>query len=297
MTDLSLLTVTDLSPLTFAGTVDQWLAYRARLTALGSIARSTYANQAKIGRALCVQLGDIPLAGLRKSHIDVYAAARLQTCAAITVHEEVALLAQILTWAIDERLLADRPRMPIVSVPNIERPLPGDEDFAWYLRTLPARHADALEFMLLTGLAPHELERLQVRDATTDAIAIGGRPDFQVKRESRRREVPLNRTARAIWIRATLGRALDAHPFPTVAAMQKAMRRHFLDRDDAPPAADGLTPKMMRKWFASRIAHGHSEALLQTLLGHAPGSPVTRRHYVRTSQAERRAAVEEVWIP
>jgi len=281
--------------MTLADLIANWIAFRAQLEKLGRLAPSTLKNQRQIAGTISRSLGQHQLAELRKSHLDLFAAERLQTCEPVTVHEEVAVLGQILNWAVDERLLDkdSRPRLPTISVPNVEKPLPSDADYAWYLRTMSPKHGDALQFMCLTGLSPHELERLQVQDydMVSLEILIGEREDFRVKQASRRRRVPLNHGAAALWIKNSLGLPPDSHPFPSRDALQKAMRRHFLDRADAPAGADGLTPKMMRKWFASKVANEASEKVLQALLGHAPGSPVTRKHYVRSTEAERLGAV------
>lgn len=278
---------------TLASVIISWTAHRARMAELSLIAWSTYANQGQIAAILSDKLGATEIDALRKSAIDIYIGERLQTCEPVTIAGEVAVLRQILNWAVDEQLLAVRPRLPTVKVENIEKPLPSDDDYAWYLRTMSPRHSDPLQFMLLTGLAPHELERIHSGDfdTATSEILIGKREDFAVKQPSRRRPIPLNPAALTIWQRVTIGTAADHAPFPRSDAMQKAMRRHFLERADAPAAADGLTPKMMRKWFASRIATEASEAVLQRLLGHAPGSPITRKHYVRTNDEQLRAAV------
>lgn len=274
-----------------------WLAHRARMAELGLIAWSTYGNQSDIAGRLARGLGPVDLAGLRKSHLELYVGTRQQTCQPITIAAELNVLRQALNWAVDEGLLAQRPRFPIVSVPNVEKPLPADADYAWYLRTMPPAHGDALQFMLLTGLSPHELARLQPRDCDDNAgeIVIGGRADFAVKQPSRRRRVPLNQAAWAIWIKWTIGLPADRLVFPQPGTLQKAMRRHFLHRHNSAPAgADGLTPKMMRKWFASKVAAEHSEAVLQRLLGHAPGSPITRKHYVRSTDDQLGRAVSGI---
>lgn len=277
--------------MTLNHTIAQWIAYRGKLLLLGSLAPATHINQAAIANRIACSLGQHPIAALRKSHVDLYVAARLQTCKPVTVHAELAVLRQILNWAVDERTIKERPRLPTVKVPNTEKPLPGDDDYIWYLRHLSEHQSHALEFMLLTGLAPHELARLQPRDIGDGGIVIGGRPDFRVKQESRRRVVPLNPRAALIWSQQSTGRAPDAAVFPRENAMQRAMRRLFLFSPDAPTGADGLTPKMMRKWFASKVAAEHSEAVLQRLMGHAPGSPITRRHYVRSNDQALRDAV------
>lgn len=280
---------------TIAALILDWIRYREKLAKLGRIAPSTWDNQRQIAIGLSGALGELPAPDLRKSHVDLYVAERLQTCKPITVHAELAVLRQILNWAVDERIIKERPRMPTVKVPNVEGSLPADDDYLWYLRNLPAHHSEALEFMLLTGLAPHELARIEVRDISQTGIHIGCRPDFRVKQESRRRIVPLNARASLIANTRAMGRVDTDTVFPREAAMQKAMRRLFLFAPDAPAGAEGLTPKMMRKWFASKVAAEHSEAVLQRLMGHAPGSPITRRHYVRsTDQALKDAVVMRI---
>lgn len=273
--------------------ITRWTNFRRQLCQLGGIRPSTFANQDAIGRILSAGLGHYDIHELRRSHIELWARGRLIDCKPVTVHAELNVLRQILTWAVEERILTEKPRMPTVPVPNVESALPGDDAYLWYLRNLPAHIGSALNFMMLTGLAPHELARLRVEDHRPDTseIAIGHRATFLVKQPSRRRTIPLNQWANTIWTEATLGLAADAHPFPKEGTMQRAMRRLFLSRRDAPADCAGLTPKMMRKWFASKIAAEHSEALLQRLLGHAPGSPVTRRHYVRSQEDQARGAV------
>lgn len=281
---------------TITDTIEQWTTYRAELAQAGAIAASTFKSQSAIARVLELSFGHIMLGSLRKSVIDLFVARRLQNHKPVTVHGEIVIFRQILNWAIDEKLLDAMPRFPTVSVPNIEQALPSNEDFLWYLVNLPQKHSDALEFMLLTGLAPHELERLQTQDYDEgkNEIHIGYRPDFFIKQASRRRAIPLNHRATGIWWLRAAGKELDYHPFPKSAAIQKAMRRLFLSSPAAPIAADGLTPKMMRKWFASVVAKQHAEEVLQRLLGHAPGSPITRRHYVRSTDAEARVATDAV---
>jgi integrase len=99
-----------------------------------------------------------------------------------------------------------------------------------------------------------------------------------------------------LWFEACAGRSDEDVVFPAVAAMQKAIRRTTADvplgLNPARLEAANISPKLMRKWFASKVAADQPEHVLQRLLGHAPGSPITRRHYVRSTdeQVERAAA-------
>jgi integrase len=306
-----------------------WMKYRGKLRKLGLVAASTITNQSLIVLRLREQLGAIELEQLRKSDIELYIGARRQTCAPVTVWGEVNVLAQILKWCEDEGHLANKPRIPTVSVPKREEPLPSDEAFEWMLAHLPPCHRRAFLLMMLTGLSPHETARLEVRDgvaspgaiipydiktgpqaamrAAINTLQIGLRNDFAVKRESRRREVPLNEAARIVWFEATAGMMPNTRPFPSVEAMQTAMRREIdaltegaalakselFGHAPPPPGIARLTPKMGRQWFASRMAADNvPENVLQRLLGHTPGSPVTRKHYVRSSDDQLVQAVE-----
>ena len=283
--------------LTVRVAIAQWIEYRCKLRELSLVAGSTLANQTNIAVMLGKELGDHQLDQLRKSHIELWMGARLQTCSPVTVRGEMNVLRQVLRWCVDENFLTVAPRMPKLSVPSTEDALPSDEAFLWVLANVPHRHANALEFMMLTGLSPHELERLQVQDCDDGLLSIGMRPDFAVKQPSRRREIPLNARADTLWCQWSFARRADVHPWPTVAAMQKAIRRAVnapADRTGIPTGLAGITPKLMRKWFASKVAAEQPEHVLQRLMGHAPGSPITRRHYVRSSDDQVTSAVAGV---
>lgn len=276
-----------------------WRSYREQMVRLHLVAESTYENQTAIVLQLQRAFSDRPLDQLRKSHIELWMGERLQTCAPVTVRGEMNVLRQVLNWCVDEGHLLVKPRLPTLSVPNVEADLPSDEAFLWVLANVPPQHGAALELMMLTGLSPHELERCQVRDMDDGVLSIGMRADFPVKQESRRRKVPLNPRADTLWCQWAFGRCPTHHPFPGVDAMQKAIRR-CVNNDPAwapsavPTGARTITPKLMRKWFASKVAGEQPEHVLQRLMGHAPGSPITRRHYVRSSEGQGRDAVADL---
>jgi integrase len=277
---------------------------------LGLVAQSTVDNQAFISGILIRHLGEHGLSDLRKSHVELYIGERLKTCSPITVKGELNVLRQVLNWCVDEQLMHTKPRLPTVSVPSVEQPLPSDEAFLWVLAHVPPQHARALEFMMLTGLSPHELEQLQDCDIHEQLtipgrtlLRIGMRPDFRVKQPSRRREIPLNGRARTIWWEASAASSHGVLIFPSLPAMQKAIQRAVagnsprkLYEKATPAGAEHITPKMMRKWFASKVAGQQPEHVLQSLMGHAPGSPITRKHYVRSTAEQGATAVGQIEI-
>lgn len=307
--------------MSIAGGMEAWIAYRLRLVGLNLVAESTWLNQTAIARHWVLLLLDdngapLKLDAIRKSHIEIAMGMLLQTRAPVTVQGDMNVLRQMLNWAVDEQLLAAKPRLPVVKVEEVERPLPSDEAFIWALEAVPPRHARALEFMMLMGLAPHELERLRREDACPRpgsivachppsrtgppipkepqplGIQIGGRMDFRVKQFHRRRWIPMEGPALAIWTKATADQ--DA-PFPMVGTMEKMLGRRRISAAKSgqalPHGAADVTPKMMRKWFSSKMSSPGEdgrppvpEHVLQRLLGHAPGSKITRKHYVRSSE-------------
>ena len=270
-----------------------WCDYRSRMCQLDMVAPSTIANQRAIALTLQTAFPKLDVADLRKSHVEFFIGERRKTCQPVTIRGEMNVLRQILNWAVDEGHLLVKPRLPHVQVPMVESALPADEAFVAMLAALPVHHRDACEFMMLTGLSPHELDRLtryDVPDAPIHyerTLMIGYREDFKVKTPSRKRMVPLNDRARAIWDSWAMGLKLDAMVFPNAAAIQKAMVRTGLP---------GITPKSMRKWFASHVSNENPEHVLQRLMGHSPGSKVTRQHYVRSTDAATRGAVDALGV-
>lgn len=275
---------------TLADACSRWCLYRERMVELHLVAPTTAANQSQIiAASIMPALGAIALDGIRKSDVDIWIGERLQTHAPITVRAELNVLRQVLNWCVDEQMLGSRPRLPTVQVPATEASLPSDAAFVWALKSVPDNHRAALELMMLTGLSPHEAERLQVRDfhptvaGVGASIGVGQRPDFRVKTASRKRWIPLNKRARELWNAVTVGkRPLDT-ALPSSCAMQKALARARAADPKAPEGARRISPKLMRQWFASQVSDDTPEHVLQRLLGHSPGSRITRKHYVRSS--------------
>jgi integrase len=107
----------------------------------------------------------------------------------------------------------------------------------------------------------------------------------------------LNRRASAIILMSSLGTHSTFNPFPSRDSTEKAIQRMKQRFPDAPADVERITPKMMRQWFASKICGDVAENVLQALLGHAPGSKVTRMHYVRSNEAQRVDAVSALKMP
>jgi integrase len=310
-----------------------WLEHRNALSRLSLCAPSTVKNQSKIIIILKSWLGHYDLDKLRKSHLEIYVGERLQKAAPITVRGELNVLRQALAWLVDEEHMPTRPKMPRLSVPQDEEDMPSDAAFDWMLAHLPPCHSRALELMMIRGLSPHEIERLEVQDLAsrtsqasefppprkigkTAHLGIGQRPDFSLKNGARKRWISMSGRALDIWIESTMGMQSTTRPFPTVEAMEKAFQRArpapvaYIEYDPLfgppimpPPDVHKITPKMGRKWFASKMsAPGEDgqpvtpEHVLQRIMGHARGSPITRRHYIGSTAQQCEDAVKDLRI-
>ena len=273
--------------MTFKDAVELWLGYRAKLVEVEMLEASTHRSSGKTATMWIEHLGEWSLIEVKKSLVELALGRMSKTRSPVTQQGDMKVLNQIFNWCVDEGYLAQKPRMPVVKVPLVEQELPSDDDFVAAINAVGDKHQRALRFMMLTGLAPHECERLREGDynKARDAIGIGMRDDFAVKTASRRRWVPMNDEARSL---------VPYIPFPSVSATEKALQRA---RHNMPDTAHCITPKMMRKWFSSKLAHDCAEHVLQRLLGHAPGSKVTRQHYVRSNQADIEHAVSGLETP
>ena len=51
-----------------------------------------------------------------------------------------------------------------------------------------------------------------------------------------------------------------------------------------------VTVQSLRKSYATEVSRNASEAVLQSMLGHAPGTSVTKKYYIRVTEEDRRRA-------
>lgn len=281
--------------------INRYLDYRQELTDLRQIAATTHQAQAHILQIWQSHIGDIELDAVRKSHLDIALARMGQTRSSVTLSVDRCVIRTFFLWAVDERLIDEPPRIPVVRSEFTEEDLPGDEAFRYVMLNLPERHSKALEFMMLTGIAPHEMERCQPIDMDAKrtkhgSLGVGIRPSFHVKQSTRRRWIPLSTRARDIWDDMTDGMEADAAIFPKTDAIQKAIWRVKQKPGNRPKGVGQITPKWARKWFGSRVASQQPEHVMQRLMGHAPGSKVTRRHYTRASERQMTEATSNLEI-
>lgn len=284
----------------FHNVASLWHLHQESMVKAGRISAPTLRSYAKALRPLVDHFGAADVSALTTIQTDNYAAWRRthgaggRTVKSSTINHELQVLRSILTYASDAGLLsADPPRVRSMPNPTIEEDLPDTAVIAAIVDRLPPHHAMALRFSALTGLSWHEVQRLQWRDIDPwrKLINVGRRSTFITKTAARIRSVPITKEV-ATLLRRVQGAqrgtvAGEAPVFPAAGGTAKALLR---DRRHGEPE---VTPAMMRKLFSATLAAKRvPEAQLQRLLGHAPGSKVTRKHYIRSQAAMLAEAME-----
>ena len=262
----------------FRDVAERFNRHNAKLVKGRQLAASTADKYTRTANIICRYLGDTPVAEINRVVGQEYAADRVgDGIAASTVNYELQVLRAILSFASELGHIKEPPTIKRMRNPKPEPDLPDMGKVRAYLDRLPDQHREPLLFSMITGVSWYEVERLEWQDVNfkRGTIGIGQRPDFGVKTEHRARVLSMSKPVRQL-----LKDAGPSAPTERVFPYAKSTRR-YLDRDNA-----GFTPNLMRKAFASAAADmALPENHLQRLLGHAPGSVVTRKHYVRSNRS------------
>lgn len=288
-------TTTDGQAVTLASVIAGYLTHQEAKQAGGLIMASTMRHKRRVCAALKAAMGREPVSAVGKLRAELYTARRLaEGVAPITVNSELDVLRSVLSYAVDDRKLDAVPRLRTLPVRVKDDDAPDPAVVAAWLDTLPEEHALPLRFSALTGLSWHEVQRLHVGDVKLGkepVVQIGARLSFTTKTLHRQRDVPLSPAAVKVFKRARELATGDTL-FPRAARTRQFLNENRTAHGEA--RFGRLTPKDMRRVFASTVARGAPEAVLQKLLGHAPGSRVTRRHYVRVAREDMTSAARAV---
>lgn len=277
---------------TFAQVSADWLAHKKNLAEHGRLAQSTVRSYKKIIATLDETFGAKDIERVHKKDIETFLAKRHKGRAASTVNLELTILRAILSFAYEEGHIAAVPRVKPVDDPDVEEPeLPEISRVLKFIERMPDRVRLPLKFSMLTGCSWHEVERLEKRDLdfARKRIRIGYRDDFGIKTAYRKRELPMTPQVAAV-LREALPRGAppETRVFPGAHGGRQVVWRNRRPKDS------DLSPAVMRKVFASIAANEVPEHVLQRLLGHAPGSRITRKHYLRSRRSEMERAMSTV---
>jgi integrase len=276
---------------TFAEAVNDWRLHSMRLVLACAKAQSTHNNQNRIANLLLRDFGPTPVEDIRRPVIELYVARRRKDgISPTTINAELIVLKAILNHAVEVGHLEEAPRIKRLQAPIVEKDLPDPELVKEFVSTLPTQHRLPLLFSMLTGASWHEVERLTWGDVDfrRRVVRIGYTTP---KTQARKRELPMSEAVRGLLqvrrLEGAGGSPLEL-VFPKAGSTRAYVNSHRTRKYGA------ISPAVMRKVFASMAANEVPEHILQRLLGHAPGSPVTRRHYVRSTKKQQAEVMERV---
>ena len=294
---------------TFRAAADSWLSHKDALADAGHMSPSSIRQYRRWLNPILAFMGDRDAGTINVETINKYKEARLAAkVAPVSINNELKIVGAVMAHA-EELGWGTAPRIRRVPQQAREEELPDLDQIDRFMKRLPPSLYYPLEFSRLTGLSWHELCRLQWQDIDLDRqlVRIGYRPDFRVKTPTRRREITITRQALVVLVEVheLCGKwTRDTDPvFRNAGNAAKELRKYRGPAFDATKAKTRrtgetvieLTPSLMRKVFASTAAdEGVPEHHLQYIMGHAAGSAITRKHYIRVAKKKAQESSQKI---
>lgn len=250
-------------------------------------------------RVLLAWFGERDVAAIGERDIASYQRRRLEDGRRpATINSEVAVLDQVLGWAVREGYLREQPKAEQIPVRRAHVEIPTPEEMGRIIQELPERLKPLVWFLAETGCRKGEAVNLtwDCLDEIGGYAEVRAREGWTPKTQQSERRIPLSpallKTLRALPKQGPYvftGKV----PGKPVTDLRKALRsataRAGIRRQGQPL---DLTPKTLRKAHATwQAMRGVNESVLQGLLGHAAGSRVTKQYYVHATEEAKRAAV------
>ncbi len=248
-------------------------------------------------------LGDLDLKNLTARHIQDYQGQRrAQRMQPETINSEVGTFVQVQKWAVETGWLEKVVTTTRVPVPPKRHDVLTEEEYRRVMVALPERLRPLIRFLAETGCRWGEAAQMLWLNIDLDAgwaeVARQGEwspktayslrrlylsPDLVSELRGRRNGSQYVFTGRDGVSPVTTARRAFKSAVEKAAIMRGERRAH-------------ITIKTLRASFATWAAEsGVRERVLQDLLGHAPGSRVTRRHYEQVQSGIAQADAAKVW--
>jgi integrase len=251
-------------------------------------------------KSLIAYFSNHDLKGITEQEIVSYQERRLKMeRRPATINSEVVTLFKVLRWTVRNKTLDNLPQVERIPEQLKEVVIPTPEEVSRIISFLPKSAASVIWFIAETGCRSGEVFNLtwDCVDEINGTVTIRAKEGWTPKTRSSQRRIPIQ-GALLEMIRTlpkTGAYVFPSHKDPTKRrnnvrkVLANAVRKAKLTRDGLPIR---VTPHVLRKAFATWLAMGGTpQRVLQSLLGHAPGSAVTDTHYVQASEEAKRAAI------
>ncbi len=240
-----------------------------------------------------------PLSAVTEEGLVAYQAHRLKNgIQPTTINSELVAFGLVLKWAVKKSLIPEAPKVEQIPVRRQEVIVPTPEEIVRIIDHMPVRLKPLIWFLAETGCRPGEGRNLtwDCVDLEEGLVEIRSREGWTPKTQSSERRIPL--TQPLIEMLSRLPREGDfvfpgSSPDRPIGLFRKAwataVAKARLVRKGKPVH---VPVKSLRKAHATRLAERNvNESVLQSLMGHARGSRVTRQYYVHASDEAKRAAI------
>ncbi len=269
--------------------VEDWLAFQRLRVQTAKKRPSSLASDRYRLRAVLAEFGADPLPAITEERIAAFQAARLaQGRAPATVNADVRVLMKVLRWAHRKGRLATLPEVERIPEVSAETAVPTQAEVRRIIEHLPENLRPLVRLIAQTGCRSGEARHLTWDRVDLEACTVTFRPDgdWTPKTRSSIRCVPISNDL-AVELAALPREGAYVFPGKTPGrpirefkrAFQTAVARADIRRNGKPIR---ITPHTLRKATATWLAvdQGVPQRVLQSILGHAPGSAVTDKYYV-----------------
>ena len=287
------------SGLTFAEATLRWAdEERDRVETLKKRASTLEADEHRL-KALKAFLGAYDLSAISRKTLIEYQKWRLnEGRKPRTINSELGTFGLVIKWAFVNQYLDDVPKVERIPVVRHTLVVPTQEEVVRVIAALPAKLRPLLWLIAETGCRKGEAFNLtwDCVDEVNGFVEIRSNLGWTPKTQSSEREIPLSpglvsairelpKVGPFVFPGLVPGKPMDNMRKALRTAVEQAgIRRHGRPVN--------LTLHSFRKAYATwQARRGIDENVLQSLLGHAPGSRVTRQYYVQAQQEDRLAAV------
>ncbi len=311
--DLRVGKVTDKQPvgITFSELSERWLEYQAGRVAIGKKRASSLETTSYQLKALFQTFEMIDVARINHNTIMDYQRKRLNVDKRkpATVNSEVATLSSILSWAVDKEIINRAPKYEYLSVDVVDPYIPTREEVLRIIQELEGRTGLLIRFLAETGCRKDEALSLTWSDlnAGESLIKIRRKKGFSPKNRHSQRNICISDGLNAQLMLARsndfcLVKAKenfdDHYIFPgrfggkrtdCRKALATAIKKAGVKHNGSPVH---LTMHVFRKAMATWLHRDNvSDRVLQARLGHAPGSRITHKTYVKVTSEDEKKAV------
>jgi integrase len=285
---------------TFQKVADDWLAFQDLRVATGKKRQSSLDADCYRLRLLLSLFADDDPSDITEERIVEFQAMRLrQGRSPSTVNSDVRLLLKLLRWAHRKGRLPALPEFEWLPEHVSDAVVPTEDEVRRIIDHLPKRLKPLVRLIAQTGCRSGEAFHLTWENVDFDNCMVAFRPhgDWTPKTRSSVRQVPISRELADELKRLPREGAFvfpgksPGKPIREIKrAFQTAVEAAGIRRNGKPVR---ITPHTLRKATATWLAvdHGVPQRVLQSILGHAPGSTVTNRYYVSSSDDAKRRAV------